>query len=208
MMVHPNRVLFFAMLLMTFYSVTAQEYKKFRAGFGLSYLQQGIDWGAAASFEVSYRIKDNILVGYRGESAATPSNSNTISSRSLNSQYYFAGYRSFRPFVGIGAGVFRPGNSMSGGCGGPNMDHTWNVETKFGVYPRIGFDLRHLSITLDWNIAGSSKSTMGNGLSPSEHGYDPPHTVYLKNNYLSLKIGFFIGGGKKKMKRIKENELK
>jgi OmpW family len=193
----PARFLFSGIFLIACMTADAQEFRKFRVGFGVSYLPS--DKGAAAaSLEVSYRLKDNILIGFRGENAMLPNSS--VHSQSLNLQYYFTGNKNFRPFVGVGAGMFRP-SMMSGGCGSPGTDHVLNTETKFGFYPRIGFDFHHFSMTLDWNIASSSKSMVGNGLSPTENGYDPPHAQYLSNNYVALKLGFFIGGGKRKARR-------
>jgi len=50
--------------------------------------------------------------------------------------------------------------------------------SKFGFAPRAGFELGHFRTALEYNIAGKTGS--------------------INNNYLSIKLGFFIGGGRNK----------
>jgi hypothetical protein len=64
-------------------------------------------------------------------------------------------------------------------------------ETVLGFYPRAGFDLGHLTIAVEWNIISSSKSIINKPVSTIS--YDG----FVNSNYLSLKIGLSIGGGRK-----------
>ena len=57
------------------------------------------------------------------------------------------------------------------------------AESKFGFYPRIGFDLGHFNINLDYNIVGSTKF----------EGTD----LESKNSYIGIRIGGFFFGGRK-----------
>ena len=192
-----TKIIFLGVLFLLSLEIAAQDFKKFRVGFGISYLADHPGVDAGLSWEAGYRIKDNALIGFKAESAFA--SGNTINSKTVFFQHYFPSSNRFRPFAGVGAGIYRPTNSMIGGCSpGPFQTHTTNEETKFGFYPRAGFDYRHFTMTLEWNIAGTSSAIVSNDAPPTDIEYIAPHTEYMRNNYLSLKMGFFLGGGRKK----------
>ena len=56
-------------------------------------------------------------------------------------------------------------------------------ESKFGFYPRIGFDAGHFTIALEYNMIPATKV----------EGIDGE----FKNSYLGIRIGGFFGGGRK-----------
>ncbi len=92
-------------------------------------------------------------------------------------------------FIGLGAGIYKPSTSYF-----LNNEQyaTGNEQYTFGFYPRIGFDFGHLTVAVDYNIAGTSRNTLTNeNTGTSSNGE-------LKSDYASVKIGFFIGGGRKK----------
>jgi hypothetical protein len=98
----------------------------------------------------------------------------------------------------LGAGFYRPSNLMSFGCSaGPYETHSMNEQTKFGISPRIGFDHKHFTMSLEYNLVVNSGATIYNDAPPSDIQYIAPHTEYFRNDYLSLHIGFFLGGGSK-----------
>ena len=170
------------------------EFKKFRVGLGLGYGMasgKGSKGGVVVDFEPGYRITDQILVNLRWETAAIVRGSATetevdldvaaIGSYTLNGQYYF-GSDVFRPYVGLGFGLYTlAAISVDAGSSGGSGDISV-AENKFGVYPRIGFDLRHFTMNLDYNILPNTKGEMG-----SE----------FKNSYIGIRIGGYFGGGRK-----------
>ena len=56
-------------------------------------------------------------------------------------------------------------------------------ETKFGFYPRVGFDAGHFTLSIDYNIVGNSKVSGMDG--------------EFKNSYLGIRLGGYFGGGRK-----------
>jgi hypothetical protein len=167
------------------------EFKKFRVGIGLGYAKgsgKGASGGVLLTLEPGYRVTDQILVNLRMESAvilrgtATASNVSTdaaaMGSYTFNGQYYF-NTNTFRPFAGVGAGMFTVAAvqvSIDNGTGGAA------AATKLGFYPRIGFDAGHFTVSIDYNL-----------IPPIKAG-----DVEFKNSYLGFRIGGYFGGGRKK----------
>jgi outer membrane protein W len=106
-----------------------------------------------------------------------------IGSYSLNGQYYFMD-GSFRPYAGVGLGVFSlAAVSVSRDVNGnSNVGDATAAQSKFGFYPRIGFDAGHFTLNIDYNVLPNSTGVGGS---------------QFKNSYLGIRIGGFFGGGKK-----------
>jgi hypothetical protein len=188
-----NKVCLLLLALSVVFSVKAQEFKKFKVGLGLGYAKasgEGSKGGVLVYLEPAYRVQDNLLVGLRMESAIItrglsedPGNLDidvaAIGSYTINGQYYFSN-NTFRPFAGVGLGLYSLAAVKIG-------DAVEGVEagTKFGFYPRVGFDLGHFNLSLDYNI-----------IPPSEAGVSLGDAEF-KNSYFGFRMGFSIGGGKK-----------
>jgi hypothetical protein len=176
----------------------AQEFKKFKVGLGLGYAAaagSGSSGGVLVTLEPAYRLQDNFSVGLRLETALiTRGYSQTTTSASfdvaaigsytVNGQYYFSN-NAFRPFAGLGLGLYSmaavKADFSSGGSSG-TVDAA-AAESKFGFYPRIGFDYRHFTVSADYNIVSNTKDVSGAG--------------EFKNSYFGIRIGGFFGGGRK-----------
>lgn len=161
----------------------AQEYKKFKVGLGFGYAMPGgagAKGGVLLYMEPAYRINDKLQAGLRLEGAIIVSggagggSASALGSYTLNGQYYFNN-NNFRPFAGLGLGLFdvASGSAKDTKTG---KDLVLAGGTVFGFYPRVGFDLGHLTMSLDYNIV-TAKSP-------------------IKANYLGVRMGFNIGGGK------------
>src|SRR4051812_31757110 len=177
----------------------AQDYKKFKVGVGLGYAAasgNGAGGGVIFTIEPAYRIQDNLSIGLRWEAAAITrgySQSFTgasldvagIGSYTVNGQYYF-GTGDFRPFAGLGLGIYSLAEVKvdASASGGPSNTSAAAAESKFGFYPRVGFDFHHFSMSADYNIVPSTKPAVGTG--------------EFKNSYFGICLGFFFGGGKTK----------
>lgn len=174
------------------------EFKPFRVGFDFGYAipsGDGAKGGVIFALEPKYALSDKLALGLRMEGALTvrasvdsegfldEAEAKLSSSYLLTSDYYF-NTNSFRPFFGLGAGVHMLASASSNG-----EEMTFNAETgeiendgvttdtKFGVTPRIGFDYGHFRMAVDYNYI--------------------PKTEEIKNSYIGIKLGFFLGGGRR-----------
>ncbi len=184
----------------------AQEYKPFQLYLGVGYAIPSGGGGVLWNVEPTYRIKDELAVGIRFEQAAMAkeikqtigglegTGSATVSgvtSYTLNGKYYF-GDSNFRPYAGLGMGLFVLGNvSLS------NDGFSLSAGNKFGFYPRIGFDFGHFNLNLDYNIIGKTKEEVEVTISGDGVEITSSSKSEVKNSYLGIRVSFFLFGGKK-----------
>jgi outer membrane protein W len=192
--------MFVGLMLIAAVAVNAQEYKKFRVGTGLGYAipgGSGAGGGISWTLEPGYRVNDQILANFRYEAAAiirgtvdeTSASFDVagIGSYTVNGQYYLMS-GGFRPYVGVGLGMFSiAAASVDGGSNGGGVSET--AGTKFGFYPRIGFDAGHFTLNLDYNIVGNTKAIVTTGTGNT--------TTEFKNSYIGIRVGGYFGGGRK-----------
>lgn len=188
--------LLFLLVLCAGLVASAQEYKPFKVGVGLGYALttgDGAKGGVLLYLEPAYRVSDPLLVGIRLETAAVTrgfsedvlASGGTIDVAAIGSfsafgQYYFS-TGSFRPFIGAGAGFFTL--AAVSGSGQSGFVTAVEASNKFGFYPRVGFDLGHFNMSVDFNLIPASETIGG--------------LAEVKNSYLGFRAGFSIGGGKK-----------
>jgi outer membrane protein X len=180
-------VFFFAFVIAHAQSTT---FRPFKFDIALGYAipgGSGAKGGLIVAAEPKYAINDNITVGLRAEAAVmaravqdpstgevTAGEVKASGSYLLTGDYYF-NTNSFRPFAGLGAGIF----TLAGGSADINGNTTVvAAANKFGFTPRVGFEAGHFRTALEYNVVGK--------------------TGTMNNNYLGIKIGFFIGGGRLK----------
>jgi hypothetical protein len=209
-----KKTILFSCALLASVSAFSQDFKPIRLAFGLGFASppgSGAKGGVLLYLEPSYRVSDAFAIGLRAEVAVmgrgtsyqgvnSSSFSGTVSangSYTLNGQYYFSNGR-FRPFIGAGFGVYalaseKVNETTSGGVTVSNNGTAVSGGTKIGFYPRFGFDAGHFSFNLEYNILGSSV----NSYTISSNGVQSSSNGTTKNNYLGIKFGFFIGGGRK-----------
>jgi len=191
-------ILLFSFLLSVVVLVEAQDFKKFKVGIGVGYgAPSDGDGGVILYLEPMYRVTDQIAVGLRIESAAfvgqpisgTPYKIAAfgVGSYTATGQYYF-GNGTFRPFVGAGVGMYSLA-AVSSDFGSGNVT-IGAAATVFGFYPRIGFDLGHFNLLVDYNLIPEQTTTVNLGA----FGTTQNTSNY---SYIGLKIGASIGGGKK-----------
>lgn len=173
-----------------------REFKPFKFGVGIGYGVPGAGEGAGGGFigylEPAYRATDQVSIGLRLEGAFivrgvegvndrdVSGDASSVASYTLNSQYYFTN-ETVRPFVGAGIGLFSLAATEFNTAGSdPNADEV-GAETRFGFYPRIGVDAGHFNLSLDYNI-----------IPPT----DVPGGGEVRNNYLGIRLGVSIGGGR------------
>lgn len=165
----------------------AQEFKPFKVDLALGYAKpsgEGASGGVLFAVEPKYAIMDQLSVGLRWELAlmARVSMDGTSEVKGTSSyvptlDYYFGTNKS-RVFAGVGAGLYQyAGASFDGDYENEEDLNMYSSYSKFGVVPRVGAELGHFRIAVEYNIV--------------------PKQYELSNSYLSFKLGAFIGGGKK-----------
>jgi len=164
---------------------TERTFKPFKVDIALGYALpsgSGSKAGALFAIEPKYALNDNLTLGLRMEGAATAQGTVVngemnqgnvkLSSSYLATADYFFNTNRFRPFVGAGAGIYSNASA--------NLDAQTSDEVKtgsrFGFAPRAGFELGHFRTAIEYNVAGKTAS--------------------VDHNYLGIKLGFFIGGGR------------
>jgi outer membrane protein X len=183
-----KKILFTAVLICGLaLTMQAQEFKPFRFDAGVGYglpFSDGLDGGVQFYLEPKYEIVDKIAVGLRWEGslfAGADINGQSVDVK-LSSAYlvtgdYYLTNNKFRPFVGIGLGIY----SIGGVSVGDNAVDAVDAKSNFGGLIRAGFDVSHFRLTLSYNYGGKTKS------------------IELKDetfHYLGVTVGFYLGGGK------------
>ena len=144
------------------------------------------------SLEPSYRINDKMSAGFRiehnGILSMTGGSNPFLGSLGVSYQYYLP----FKPrvFVGGGIAIFNPSNNFI-----LSSTDTMNERDRLGFFPRVGVDLGHFRIMVEYNFVGNMTdyvSTYGNA------GVPGGFYQSVNKNYFNLKFGFFVGGGRKK----------
>ncbi len=192
-----KKVLLIVLVFVAVSAAKAQEFKPFQLYVGVGYAIPEGGGGVLFDIEPAYRINDAIAVGLRWESAAmakivgdSEAEISGNGSWTVNGKYYFSNNK-FRPYVGVGLGLYTIAavnfSADAGEVGGGS---------KFGFYPRIGFDLGHFNINIDYNIIPSTtlegfSYTDGGGTTVTSDGVD------IKNSYIGIRIGGFFFGGRK-----------
>ena len=160
---------------------------------------EGTKGGIVLAVEPKYAVIPNLAIGLRMEGAiiakfsgydedgnAMNTKVKAAGSYLATGDYYFTNNYALRPFVGVGAGIFSLAgievNSSSENISGGS---------KFGGMVRGGFEAGHFRIGLEYNIV--PKTTF--------EGYDSNGNYVTgltsSNNYIGIKIGACIGGGRK-----------
>lgn len=178
-----KKVFLIAFCVISVITLKAQSktYKNFKVDVGLGYAiptdgNSNSVGGITFTLEPHYRLTDAIALGLRLESAGLgfkqPGTNDVtvavVSSYCATGEYYFMG-GGFRPFAGAGLGLFTQ-QSVTIGSGSSAVISP--SESKFGFFPRVGFETGHFRISSEYNSID-------------------------KGGYIAFKIGFFFGGGKK-----------
>lgn len=136
--------------------------------------------------EPKYALADQFALGLRLEGAAMArgvlvNNTEFEGDVQVNGSYlltgdYYLSNKGFRPFLGAGAGIFTvAGAYVSAGTQVEEADIL--TDSKFGGMLRAGFEAGHFRLGVEYNMVGKTDFS-------------------LKNNYLGVKLGICIGGGR------------
>jgi outer membrane protein W len=182
-----KKLITFSFALLVFQMVNAQEagdriFKKFKVDVSLGYAvpqvsgSGGTNAGALFAIEPKYAVMDELAVGLRMEAAVMANidmegekgSAKANASYLATGDYYFSNNK-FRPFGGVGTGIFTYASISSEDEDIDNIP----VDSKFGFMARGGFEYGHLRVGVEYNFVAD------------------------KAGYLGIKIGAVIGGGRK-----------
>ncbi|MBO0940036.1 hypothetical protein J2I47_26055 [Fibrella sp. HMF5335] len=200
---------FFSFCLALTVTVAAQAqsiYKPFKVNVSIGAAIPSGGGGALFAIEPKYGINDQIDVGLRIEGAAMARNvvvnGNTssgdaqfASSFILTGNYMFSD-EGFRPFVGIGAGIYGvagTGFTATSGTGGTATNGNIAAASVFGGMGRVGFKTGHFVLGVEYNLIPNSNSVVYDSQGTTKVGT----SVQSKNSYAGIKVGFDIGGGRR-----------
>ncbi|TLX71160.1 hypothetical protein E9993_21060 [Labilibacter sediminis] len=174
----------------------SSDYKAFKVDVGGLYaIPAGEAAGAGAGFylEPKYNVTNNIAVGLKMEWAVMGASSDfdnvsisAIGSYQLTGDYYFTENK-VRPFAGLGVGIYSLGSvdfdvEVDPFAEDFAVEESFDFGSKFGFAPRVGLLMGHFRAALEYNVIT---------------GVDTGFEDFDNKNYLSIKLGFEIGGGKK-----------
>ena len=182
-----KKTFLFLLIILTSQLVKAQSedasentFKKFKVDVSLGYAipqGSGRKAGIIVALEPKYAVLQQLAIGLRIEAAALANldyvgNSGTVTalgSYLATGDYYFSN-NSFRPFAGVGLGVY---SSASSTVVNGSTTATTKAVSQFGYMLRGGFEAGHFRLGIEYNF------------------------LKEKAGYFGLKLGVCIGGGRK-----------
>ena len=161
-------------------------------------------WGGILfAVEPKYGINDRIDVGLRIEIAAMArsvevNNSVSTGTAQAAGSYvltgnYMLSENNFRPFVGVGLGLFGTASSEFVATSSRSANGSVAAGNVLGGMVRGGFKAGHFVLALEYNIVPNSSSLLLDSKGTAQVG----KTAQSQNSYLSIKLGIDIGGGRR-----------
>lgn len=164
-------------------------------------------WGGGGAVEVKYNALDQLAVGLRFEGAGFVSQSVKVggdgSSTSVEqggrgvSAYlakadWYLTTSSVRPFVGVGAGLYKIGagsQSVNTGSGSATVVQTASSFEGFGIAPQLGVNFGGFRMAVLYHLIGG-----GDMVTVTQVVGQPEARVTLPKNYVAFELGGTIGG--------------
>ncbi len=154
--------------------------------------------GVVYSIEPQFELSKNLEVGFRFEQAFIQrsealkndiyyaSKAKSILSGALTANYVITTSTGFKPFAGLGAGLYYADASSQifQSSGNPSVNYPLPTTFVFGGLARVGVKYKIINLEAAYNLVSSTSVTnAATGL-----------TLKADNSYLSLKAGITIGG--------------
>jgi outer membrane protein W len=157
------------------------------AGYGLP-SGAGSKGGIVLALEPKYAVNEKFTIGLRLEGSASSKTIKALNgnilydevkvnrSALLTGDYFIQEGSNLRPFIGLGVGIYDLA-ALEFDNFDKNSTLSISGVTKLGFAPRVGIETGHFRAAAEYNIAGKYNN--------------------INHDYLAIKVGFFIGGGKK-----------
>lgn len=110
----------------------------------------GIALGSELRFNLNNRLSTGLRVefAFYGEGDNSNADISAAGSYALMADYYLSETSNFRPFVGVGVGLFT-GAEITTKVNG--QDEVTGGDSNFGIVPRIGYELGILRLSAEYN---------------------------------------------------------
>lgn len=192
-----KKITFSILFVMAIAVTNAQNFKPFKVDLSTGYAipgGEGAKGGVLFAIEPKYAVISNLSVGLRFETAIMArgfaDNTGQVAkmevkaagSYLITGDYYLT-ENTVRPFAGIGAGLYSLAAASAGTSG-----ESVGSGSKFGGLARLGVELGHFRMGLEYNLVPATKIAVYDGNST--------YTSETKNGYIGIKIGAVIGGGR------------
>ncbi len=173
----------------------AQEQNKFRIGLDIGYAMSDDGDGILVALEPKYNITNNMNVGFRIENTIFVKEVNLtdeviktdiiggLSFMGTFDYYLTKNDTKFSPFMGIGIGYTALTDVRFEFVGDETIPDT-QVNGKIGGLIRTGIELGKLRLAVTYNLIGKSEFE------------DEGDKLEVKNSYIGISLGFYVGGGK------------
>ena len=193
-----KRIFVFLLVSVLATSIFAQQQGKVRGGLDLGVCVPRGGGGICMDIPIGYNIRDNMNVGIKGGAAFmakvdpfgdTGSLSANVNLLGTFTYFFSSGESSFAPFVGGGTGIYAVGGLSVG-----TNDVSVELGPRIGVLLTAGFELSKFRMAAEYNIVTRS------AVKVNSTGVEVENS-YIKNSYLAITVGFYIGGGKWKKQK-------
>jgi outer membrane protein X len=172
-------------------------YKPFKVDVttGVSILQgSGTNIGFLFAVEPKYAVLEQLSVGIRWEglmglhNISSNADNSSESDVTFGSSYiatadYYLNNNTFRPYVGVGLGMYKTSKVTYKGTDDNTYDFNVPKPTTVGGMVRAGFEVTHFRMGLEYNYVNNTFTS-------------PYSNKDIKSGYFSIKVGVHIGGGK------------
>jgi hypothetical protein len=165
-------------------------------------------YGIGAAIEPKYNLTDHLALGLRFEGAAFvtqqvnvgPPGSQQVSvnqgaravSAYLAKADWYLTTAAVRPFLGLGAGLYRIGSGSQSISGTGAVVQTAGSFTGFGVCPQAGVNFGGFRLAGTYHMIGGGEQVVAT----QSVGAPAPTQVKLSKNFFAFEIGGTFGGGR------------
>jgi outer membrane protein W len=182
----------------------SESYQPIRVDTTITFLSGSADiaeYGIGAAIEPKYNLTDRISVGVRLEGAALVPESVSVGGDSVSmgaravSAYlakadYYLTTSGVRPFVGIGAGLYRIG-SVNQSVSGANVVQQAEAFSGFGVAPQLGINFGGFRLAGTYHVI-----TGGDRVVLTQAVGAPAVSRTMPTSYFALELGGTFGGNR------------
>ena len=215
-----------ALVAITATDAFSQVQGRFRVGLdvgGLPHIERGFGAVYSADINLGYNIRDNMTIGIRGGyTNRRHLNSSGMISNNLNIlgtyTYFFGSLGRIAPFVGGGFGFYyfntRVNDWLRNSHGREYYPNHYDILVssgfrqfnQIGGFLTTGVELGRFRIAAQYNLIPASNINVNWRGTYAGHPIDATENIRFRNDYFKLTVGFFIGGGSRRVERlVREN---